>query len=68
MLAARFEYLAHLVGGYGVDAAAEGYQLNKLDVVIFAGISRRAVETGMEGPLVKDLDRLRVGKMTDAVL
>ena len=40
-----FEYFRHLVGGYGVNAAAERVKLYKLETVIFANDVRGGVKS-----------------------
>ena len=53
-LVAALQNFAHLVGGDGVQAAAEGIQLNQLQVLPIPYKFRRAVQPGMVDPLVVD--------------
>ena len=51
---APFQNFAHLIGGNGVQAAAEGIQLNQLQVLPIPHKFRRTVQPGMVDPLVVD--------------
>ena len=53
-LVAALQNFAHLVGGNGVQAAAEGIQLNQLQVLPIPYKFRRTVQPGMVDPLVVD--------------
>ena len=53
-LVAPFQNFAHLIGGDGVQAAAEGIQLDQLQVLPIPHEFRRAVQPGMVDPLVVD--------------
>ena len=53
-LVAALQNFAHLVGGDGVQAAAEGIQLDQLQVLPIPYKFRRTVQPGMVDPLVVD--------------
>ncbi len=56
-LAGSLEDLLHLVGREGVEAAAEALELDQVEVVALSDEAGRAVEAGVEHPLVDDADR-----------
>ena len=51
-LIALFQDLTHLIGGDGVQAAAEGEELHQLQIVPSAHELRRGVQPGVEHPLI----------------
>ncbi len=53
-LVAALQNLAHLVGGNGVQTAAEGIELDQLQILPIPHEFRRAVQPGMVDPLVVD--------------
>ena len=53
-LAARLQNLAGLVGGDGVQAAAEGDELHKVHVGVLGAVFRGGVQAAVVGPLVQD--------------
>ena len=55
-LAAGFQNLLHLVGGQGVQAAAEGVELNQVQVVAHRHKTGDGVQAAVVHPLVDDAD------------
>ena len=51
-LAAAFQNLRHLIGRHGVQPAAEGVELNQLQIIPLADKLRRHIQAGMVHPLV----------------
>ena len=56
-LAAGFQNLLHLVGGQGVQAAAEGVELNQVQVVAHRHKTGDGVQAAVVHPLVDDANR-----------
>ena len=56
-LAAGFQDLLHLVGGQGVQAAAEGVELNQVQVVAHRHKTGDGVQAAVVHPLVDDANR-----------
>ena len=63
------ENIAHLVGGNGIDAAAERVELDQLQVIAASHIARGRIQTGVVHPLVQyAYGTLRFSEVRDAVL
>ncbi len=56
-LPGAFQNLLHLVGGEGVQAAAEAVQLDEVEVAPFAGDFRGGIQAGVIHPLVHQANR-----------
>ena len=56
-LAAGFQNLLHLVGGQGVQAAAEGVELDQVQVVAHRHKTGDGVQAAVVHPLVDDANR-----------
>ena len=67
-LAAFLQDGAYLVGGDGVDAAAEGYQLHQLHVRLGDNVAGGVVQPAVIGPLIEHMHRLGLGQMGYRVL
>ena len=66
-----FENGAHLIGGYGIHSASEGYKLHKVYIKRFGRkgyIFGGGVKSGVIGPLVAHIHRKWLHKVADAVL
>ena len=68
-LAAAFQNFRDLIGRHGVQPAAEGVELNQLQIVPLADKLRRHIQAGMVHPLVAHAQgMLTVEGSGDAVL
>ena len=68
-LAGAGEDLLHLVGRHGVKTAAEGIQLDDVEVVRLLHVVCGRVQSRVEHPLVVDTDRaLKISELRDRVL
>ena len=67
-LSRALQYRAQLVGRYGVYTAAEGDELNEIDIFVAGGKFRRPVQSGMIGPLVEHVHFYIIALFKDAVL
>ena len=67
-VAASFEDLLDLVGGDRVDAAAEGVELDHLEVGLIADAGGGLVEARVVGPLVEDAQGALEARIHDGVL
>ena len=45
--------VVYLIGGYGIQTAAKGVELNQIQIVSGAHISRSRIESGMVHPLIR---------------
>ena len=68
-LVGTLEDLVHLIGGDGVHTAAEGVELDQLQVISCAHVGGRLVEPGVVHPLVQNAKGpLQGSELGDAVL
>ena len=67
-VAAALEDLLDLVGGDRVDAAAEGVELDHLEVGLIADAGGGLVEARVVGPLVEDAQGALEARVDDGVL
>ena len=68
-LAGGFQDLLHLVGGEGVEAAAEAVELDEVEILAFGDDLGGVVETGVVHPLVDQADgALELAQVGDRIL